>query len=149
MCRPGGEYLRMLGCGSAFEQPPPSPRYEAKLASPAPCCMSRRCFSWMSRPPPGPRICHLVRDFIAELRREAYDFLCTHNLDEADRLCDRIGVSETRLLVVDSPERLRRQVFGRKVVFHLHSLEPELFHKSPHCPLSRSPSWIPAGGNPG
>ena len=30
------------------------------------------------------------------------------------------------MLVVDTPERLRRQVFGRKVVFHLRNLEPEL-----------------------
>src|SRR5512139_319594 len=74
-----------------------------------------------------PESAHLVRDFIAELRREGRTiFLCTHNLDEADRLCDRIGVFKTRLLVVDSPDRLRRQVFGRKVVFHLRSLEPEL-----------------------
>jgi ABC-2 type transport system ATP-binding protein len=74
-----------------------------------------------------PESARLVRDFIAELRREGRTiFLCTHNLDEADRLCDRIGVFKTRLLVVDTPERLRRQVFGRKVVFHLRNLEPEL-----------------------
>lgn len=73
-----------------------------------------------------PESAHLVRDFIAELRRQGRTiFLCTHNLDEADRLCDRIGVFKTRLLVVDTPERLRRKVFGRKVVFHLHHADPE------------------------
>lgn len=67
-----------------------------------------------------PEAAHLVRDFIAELRKEGRTiFLCTHNLDEADRLCDRIGVFKSRLLVVDTPARLRQSVFGRKVVFHL------------------------------
>src|SRR5512137_909416 len=67
-----------------------------------------------------PEAAHLVRDFIAELKKEGRTiFLCTHNLDEADRLCDRIGVFKSRLLVVDTPARLRSQLFGRKVVFHL------------------------------
>jgi ABC-2 type transport system ATP-binding protein len=67
-----------------------------------------------------PEAAHLVREFILEIKKEGRTiFLCTHNLDEADRLCDRIGVFKTRLLVVDSPSRLRTQVFGRKVVFHL------------------------------
>jgi len=67
-----------------------------------------------------PEAAHLVRDFIAELKKEGRTiFLCTHNLDEADRLCDRIGVFKARLLVVDTPANLRTSVFGRKVVFHL------------------------------
>lgn len=67
-----------------------------------------------------PESARLVRDFISELREQGRTiFLCTHNLDEADRLCDRIGVFKSRLLVVDSPDRLRTQLFGRKVVFHL------------------------------
>jgi ABC-2 type transport system ATP-binding protein len=67
-----------------------------------------------------PEAAHLVHEFITELRKEGRTiFLCTHNLDEADRLCDRVGVFKTRLLVVDTPGRLRTQLFGRKVVFHL------------------------------
>jgi ABC-2 type transport system ATP-binding protein len=67
-----------------------------------------------------PEASHLVREFIAELRKEGRTiFLCTHNLDEADRLCDRIGVFKSRMLVVDTPSNLRASVFGRKVVFHL------------------------------
>jgi ABC-2 type transport system ATP-binding protein len=74
-----------------------------------------------------PESARLVRDFIAELREQGRTiFLCTHNLDEADRLCDRIGVFRSRLLVVDSPKNLRRQLFGRKVVFHLVSGDPAL-----------------------
>jgi ABC-2 type transport system ATP-binding protein len=72
-----------------------------------------------------PEAAHLVRDFIAELRREGRTiFLCTHNLDEADRLCDRIGVFRQRLLALDSPAALRRQLFGRTVVVHMRALAP-------------------------
>jgi ABC-2 type transport system ATP-binding protein len=67
-----------------------------------------------------PEAAMLVRDFIMELRKEGRTiFLCTHNLDEADRLCDRIGVFKTHLLVMDTPDRLRSQLFGHKVVIHL------------------------------
>lgn len=67
-----------------------------------------------------PEAARLVRDFIAELKKQGRTiFLCTHNLDEADRLCDRIGVFKTHLLAVDTPANLRRTMFGRKVVFHL------------------------------
>jgi ABC-2 type transport system ATP-binding protein len=67
-----------------------------------------------------PEASHLVRDFIAELSKEGRTiFLCTHNLDEADRLCDRVAVFKTRLLVLDTPANLRSQLFGRRVVFHL------------------------------
>jgi ABC-2 type transport system ATP-binding protein len=67
-----------------------------------------------------PEAARLVHDFITELRKQGRTiFLCTHNLDEADRLCDRIGVFKTHLLVVDTPSNLRAQLFGRRVVFHL------------------------------
>lgn len=74
-----------------------------------------------------PEAAHLVRDFIAELKKEGRTiFLCTHNLDEADRLCDRVGVFKTHMLVVDTPANLRKSVFGRKVVFHLRSADEHL-----------------------
>lgn len=74
-----------------------------------------------------PEAAYLVREFIADLRKEGRTiFLCTHNLDEADRLCDRIGVFKTRLLVVDTPTNLRSSLFGRKVVFHLSQADEKL-----------------------
>jgi ABC-2 type transport system ATP-binding protein len=74
-----------------------------------------------------PEASHLVREFIAELSKEGRTiFLCTHNLDEADRLCDRIAVFKTRLLVLDTPANLRSQLFGRRVVFHLAKADENL-----------------------
>lgn len=83
-----------------------------------------------------PEAAKLVREFIADLRREGRTiFLCTHNLDEADRLCDRIAVFKTHLLVVDTPERLRRQIFGRKVVFHLRQASDNLAKHATELPF--------------
>jgi ABC-2 type transport system ATP-binding protein len=74
-----------------------------------------------------PEAAFLVREFILEIKKEGRTiFICTHNLDEADRLCDRIGVFKTRLLVLDTPARLRAQLFGRKVVFHLRAADDSL-----------------------
>ena len=74
-----------------------------------------------------PEAAHLVREFIAELKKEGRTiFLCTHNLDEADHLCDRIGVFKSHLLVVDTPANLRASVFGRKVVFHLRLADEKI-----------------------
>jgi ABC-2 type transport system ATP-binding protein len=73
-----------------------------------------------------PESAKLVRDFIAELSGQGRTiFMCTHNLDEADRLCDRIAVFETQLRVVDTPNKLRRQLYGRQVVFHLSRASEE------------------------
>ena len=67
-----------------------------------------------------PEASKLVRDFIAELKGEGRTiFICTHNLAEADRLCDRVAVFRTQLQVVDSPTALRQQLYGRQVVVHL------------------------------
>ena len=67
-----------------------------------------------------PEASRLVRDFISELKGEGRTIiLTTHNLEEADRLCDRVAVISSHLLALDNPKELRRKVFGRKVVFHL------------------------------
>ena len=85
-----------------------------------------------------PEASRLVREAILELKQQGRTiFLCTHNLDEADRLCDRIGVFKTRLLVVDTPERLRAQIFGRKVVFHLAKTDEALAQTVARLPYVR------------
>jgi ABC-2 type transport system ATP-binding protein len=74
-----------------------------------------------------PEAAKTVRDFIETLRGQGRTiFLCTHNLDEAERLCDRIGVFRQRLIAVDTPDALRRQLFGRQTVVHLAKLDDAL-----------------------
>jgi ABC-2 type transport system ATP-binding protein len=61
-----------------------------------------------------PEAARTVRDFIKELRSEGRTiFLTTHNLPEADELCDLIAVFRTQLLRVDTPVNLRTGLFGR------------------------------------
>jgi ABC-2 type transport system ATP-binding protein len=56
-----------------------------------------------------PSAAKVVRDFVATLRDAGRSIVvCTHNLDEAERLSDRIGVMKGTLLEVDTPARLRR-----------------------------------------
>ena len=67
-----------------------------------------------------PEAARTVRDFIGQVKGAGRTiFLCTHNLDEADRLADRIGIIKQKLIQVDSPANLRRSLYGRRVVVHL------------------------------
>lgn len=60
-----------------------------------------------------PEAARTVHDFIRKLRSEGRTiFLTTHNLSEADALCDLIGVFRTRLLTLGSPRELRSRLFG-------------------------------------
>ena len=50
-----------------------------------------------------------VRDFILELKKEKRTiFLNTHNLDEAQRICDRIGILSTKLIATGTPQELEK-----------------------------------------
>lgn len=64
-----------------------------------------------------------VREFILKLKEEKKTiFLNTHNLDEAQRICDRIGILNTKLTAVGSPEELEQSVHGRKTVIQLRQV---------------------------
>jgi ABC-2 type transport system ATP-binding protein len=70
-----------------------------------------------------PEASKTVRDFILELKKEKRTiFLNTHNLDEAERLCDRIAILKTKLIAVDSPKNLERSLYNRKTIVHLDSV---------------------------
>jgi ABC-2 type transport system ATP-binding protein len=61
-----------------------------------------------------------VREFIVTLRGEGRTvFLCTHNLDEADRLCDRIAFFRHRVIRTARPDELRAELYGRATEFRL------------------------------
>jgi ABC-2 type transport system ATP-binding protein len=61
-----------------------------------------------------------VREFIMALRGEGRTvFLCTHNLDEADRLCDRIAFFRHKVIRIDTPDHLRAELYGRATEFRL------------------------------
>ena len=93
-----------------------------------------------------PEAAKVVRDFIAELKSEGRTiFLCTHNLDEADRLADRIGIMKQKLIQVDTAKNLRRKLYGRRVSVrmrsvtgsHIEALKTLAFVKEVECAENR------------
>jgi ABC-2 type transport system ATP-binding protein len=122
-------YLRMLGLWERRHEQAAtfSKGMRQKLAI-ARALLHEPAVLFLDEPTSGldPEMARLVREFIDELKQEGRTiFLCTHNLDEADRLCDRIAVFNTRLLAVDTPEALRRRLYDRKVVFHLRAVSAQ------------------------
>lgn len=66
-----------------------------------------------------PRAARNVRALIVRLRQEFGKtiLLTTHNLHEAEQLCDRVGIlREGRLIALDTPARLKRQVMPEQVI---------------------------------
>ncbi len=67
-----------------------------------------------------PDAARTVREFITTLPGEGRTvFLCTHNLDEADRLCDRIAFFRSKVIRIDTPDRLRAELYGRTTEIRL------------------------------
>ena len=70
-----------------------------------------------------PEAAKAVREFILDLKKEKKTiFINTHNLDEAQRICDRIGILNTRLIAVGTPEELERSIHGRKTEIQLRQV---------------------------
>jgi ABC-2 type transport system ATP-binding protein len=85
-----------------------------------------------------PEGAQLVHAFIEQLRGEGRTIvLCTHNLAEADRLCDRIAVLKQRLIRVDAPERLRQALYGRAIRVQLRQVRPEYLEAVRALPFVR------------
>ena len=72
-----------------------------------------------------PEAAFIVREAIEALSHEGRTIvLCTHNLDEADRLSDRIAFLRTSLLRLDSPSRLRGSLGGGRISIRLGGAAP-------------------------
>jgi ABC-2 type transport system ATP-binding protein len=74
-----------------------------------------------------PESAKTVRDFILELKKQGRTiFLNTHNLNEAQRVCDRIGILKTKLLRIGSPEQLRESLTRPKTEIRLAQVNEAL-----------------------
>jgi ABC-2 type transport system ATP-binding protein len=117
------KYLKMLGLWDRRRDPAGSfsKGMKQKLAI-ARALLHEPPVLYLDEPTSGldPEAAQLVRDAISDLRQNGRTILlCTHNLEEADRLCDRIALFKTRLLALDTAANLREALFGRQVVVHL------------------------------
>jgi ABC-2 type transport system ATP-binding protein len=74
-----------------------------------------------------PESARVVRDFILELKKNGKTiFLNTHNLDEAQRICDRIGILKTKLLAVNTPQQLEKTVWGSRTVIQMEKINDRI-----------------------
>jgi ABC-2 type transport system ATP-binding protein len=110
-------YLQMLGLWERRNDPVGgfSKGMRQKLAI-ARALLHEPAVVFLDEPTAGldPEAARTMRDFVKGLRAAGRTiFLTTHNLPEADELCDLIGVFRTRLLRVDTPANLRSSLFGR------------------------------------
>ena len=68
-----------------------------------------------------------IREFILELKNEKKTiFLNTHNLDEAQRICDKIGIFNTNLRALGTPNELEESVWGNKTVIQLEQVTDKI-----------------------
>jgi ABC-2 type transport system ATP-binding protein len=83
-----------------------------------------------------PESAKTVREFILELKRQKKTiFLNTHNLDEAQRMCDKIGILNTQLRATGTPEDLEQAVRGRKTVIAIEQVNDKILNALKKLPL--------------
>lgn len=75
----------------------------------------------------APEAAQTVRDVILQFKKEGRTiFLITHHLEEAQRVCDRVGILRTKLLTTGSVDSLRFGSSGQKTVVRLEVVSEEL-----------------------
>ena len=83
-----------------------------------------------------------VRDFILDLKKEKKTiFLNTHNLDEAQRVWDRIAILNTKLMALGTQNELERSVSGRKTVIQLEQVNEAILASLRKLPLGNNCRW--------
>lgn len=123
-------YLRMMGLWEKRNEPVGgySKGMKQRMAI-VRCLIHEPKVLFLDEPTSGldPEASRVVRDFILELKKEGRTiFLCTHNLDEADRICDRIAIIKGTILGVDAPSRLKDDLYGRSISVQLNIIPPAL-----------------------
>jgi len=85
-----------------------------------------------------------VHELIGELRQGGITiFLTTHRLEEAERLCDRVAILNTRLRTVGRPDELRDQLFARTLAIRTAAPLPDPGRVFAALPAVEG--WLPDG----
>ncbi|AIQ16427.1 ABC transporter [Paenibacillus sp. FSL H7-0357] len=73
----------------------------------------------------------LVRDFIRQLAQEKTVILTTHDMDEADRLSDRVAIMDHgKVLLIDTPEKLKaKSGEGELLQIRVNGVSADLAHQ--------------------
>jgi ABC-2 type transport system ATP-binding protein len=89
-----------------------------------------------------PQSAKTVRDFLDLKKEKRTIFLNTHNLDEAQRICDRIAILNTKLMAVGTPEELERSASGRKTIVRLVQVTEAILAAISKLPLRNASSGL-------
>ncbi len=74
-----------------------------------------------------PEAAKMVRDTILNLKKEGKTiFMNTHNLDEAQRICDIVGILKTKLIAIGSPDNLKKSFRKDKTVIELDEVNDKI-----------------------
>lgn len=74
-----------------------------------------------------PMASKIVREYILEMKKRGNTILInTHNLAEAERICDSVALVKNRIVKVGSPRELARGLFARTINITLHRIPPTL-----------------------
>ena len=116
-------YLRLMGLWDRRDEPVAtfSRGMKQKVAI-ARAALHEPRIVFLDEPTTGldPDAAKTVREFIGQIRSEGRTvFLCTHNLDEADRLCDRVAFFRRKVLRLDTPAGVRAELYGQATEIRL------------------------------
>jgi ABC-2 type transport system ATP-binding protein len=74
-----------------------------------------------------PAAAKMVREYILELKSQGDTILInTHNLSEAERICDTVALVKNRTVKVGSPKELARGLFARTISITMRKIPPSL-----------------------
>jgi ABC-2 type transport system ATP-binding protein len=74
-----------------------------------------------------PAAAKLVRDYILELKKRGNTILInTHNLTEAERICDTVALVKNKIVKVGHPKELARGLFAQTISITLEKIPPTL-----------------------
>jgi len=83
-----------------------------------------------------PQAAKTVREYIIQLRSQGNTILInTHNLSEAERICDRVALVKNRVIKIGSPKELARGLFARTIKITVNNLTEKLIHSIQSLPL--------------
>ncbi|HLF25554.1 MAG TPA: ATP-binding cassette domain-containing protein [Anaerolineae bacterium] len=84
-----------------------------------------------------PQAARRVRELVTELKVEGHTvLLTTHYMEEADQLCDRIGIiDQGRIIALDTPAALKRRIGQQDAIrLEVAGWKPELAERVQHLP---------------
>ncbi len=72
-----------------------------------------------------PETSNIVKTFIKDLKKQGKTiFLSTHNLFEAEEVCDRVAILNREIIEIGRPDELKSKIFGNRIVVEFEN-EPE------------------------